>query len=355
MEFLLHHERTIRKMIKDGAKTHPSLFNILHLGDHQQELVAIPAISSGDSGEAFTPPASNLFTVFLCPCLGQIEVVLQVVLFDGLLVGGNCQALADEGPISPHVLAWPIGETGFIPEVVQQTPQGKTLAVGLNAGLLGICFGCRGWRLTASPGERKVETQLDLILFVCKARAIEVASTGELFRHFPRGTPGGVLAASVGHSLEPETPIDLGDIHRDAGRSHTQAIRPEFGVVCALEHLLEVRLVRRNGSLSKAVSGHCNLLLSCFAAGVLIWLDGRVLDRQLVAQLNSELLCGTCGKFEHHSSLKPDRADAPRLNSRIDRYDPPVLVEVKDIDRYAHPACVNARTGPQQHSCSGHQ
>ena len=33
----------------------------------------------------------------------------------------------------------------------------------------------------------------------------------------------------------------------------------------------------------------------------------------------------------------------------------PVLVEVKDIDRYAHPACVNGRTGPQQHSCSGHQ
>ena len=138
-------------MIEDGAKTHPGLFNILHLGDHQQELVAILAISSGDSGETFTPPASNLFTVFLCPCLGQVEVVLQVVLFDGLLVGGNCQALVDEGPISPRVLAWPIGETGFIPEVVQQTPQGKTLAVGLNAGLFGICLGCRGRRLTASP------------------------------------------------------------------------------------------------------------------------------------------------------------------------------------------------------------
>ena len=169
MKFLIHDERTIGKMEKHCTEAYPGLCDFLHFGDQQQELMGMFAVGPGGCGEAFAPPPRDLLAALLYPWLGQVEIVLQIALFDRLLVGRNGQALVDKSPISLRTLARPLGETGFVPEVVQETSQGKAFDVGLDAGFLCGGLGRRGRCLTAPPGERKTETQLDLVLIVCEA------------------------------------------------------------------------------------------------------------------------------------------------------------------------------------------
>jgi hypothetical protein len=72
-------------------------------------------------------------------------------------------------------------------------------------------------------------------------------------------------------------------------------IRPEFGVVCASKHLLEVRLVRREYGLSDAILGHYNLLSGSCNAKSRGCYRGHVLDGKLVAQCDAEPRYRACG------------------------------------------------------------